>query len=282
MAITNYIPELWSAQLLSSLKKNLVAASSAVVNRNWEGEIKTKGDRVRITSIGRPTVKNYTKNTDIDTPQDLTDAQRVLIADQQKYENFQIDDIDAFQAAGNLMVEAMDEASYAFSETIDSFIIGHYTSVDAGNALGATQCTTADKVFQMLIALRSKLNVANVPRTGRYCFLPDFCVGLLLQDNRLVANPAMAAAGQNLQGGSIYNPVLGFNILESNSLPNTAGDDWLTLAGHPRAITFAEQFTKNVAYTPEKRFGDAIKMLYVYGAKVVYPSALATAEASIT
>lgn len=282
MAITNFIPELWSANLLSSLKKNLVAASPAVVNRNWEGEIKAKGDRVRITSIGRPTVKDYTKNTDMDAPEDLTDAQRVLICDQQKYEHFQIDDIDKFQAAGTLMTESMDEASYAFGDTIDSFVIGKYTDAAAGNKLGAYQCTTADKVFQMLIALRSKMNAANAPRSGRYCFLPDFCVGLLLQDNRMVANPAMQQAGQNLQAGSLYTPVLGFQILESNNLPNTAGDDWLTMAGHPIAITYAEQLTETEAYRPEKRFGDAIKMLYVYGGKVVYPSALATAEASIT
>ena len=282
MAITNFIPELWSANLLSSLKKNLVAASSAVVNRRWEGEIRSKGDRVRITSIGRPTVKTYLKNTDIDAPEDLTDAQRMLVADQQKYENFQIDDIDKFQAAGNLMVEAMDEGSYAFSDTIDQFIIGKYVDAAAGNKLGAYQCTTADKVIQMLIALRSKLNTANVPRTGRYCFLPDFCVGLLLQDQRMVANPAMAAAGQNLQGGGIYTSVFGFSILESNNLPNTAGDDWLALAGHPLATTYAEQLTENKAYEPEKRFGDALKVLYVYGAKVVYPDMLATAEASIT
>jgi hypothetical protein len=59
VAITNFIPELWSGNLLSSLKKNLVAASPMVVNRRWEGEIKAKGDRVRITSIGRPSVKTY-------------------------------------------------------------------------------------------------------------------------------------------------------------------------------------------------------------------------------
>lgn len=281
MAITTFIPELWSAQLLSSLKKNLVAASPAIVNRKWEGEIKAKGDRVRITSIARPTVKSYTRNTDIDAPENLTDAQRVLICDQQKYEHFQIDDVDKFQAAGGLMTEAMDEASYAFADTIDQFIIGKYTDADAGNALGATQCTTADKVYQMLLALRAKLNAANVPPNGRFCMLPDFCVGLLLQDNRIVANAAWSASGSAISNGSVGR-ILGFDIYESNNLPNTAGDDWLVLAGHPMAITFAEQITETEAYRPERRFGDAVKFLYVYGAKVVYPAALTTAEASIT
>ncbi len=281
MSITNFIPELWSANLLSSLKKNLVAASPLVVNRRWEGEIKEKGDRVRITSIGRPSVKTYTKNTDIDAPEELTDAQRVLVCDQQKYEHFQIDDVDKWQAAGSLMTEAMDEGSYAFADEIDQFIISHYTSVAASNALGSVQCTTADKVYQMLIALRAKLNASNTPRQNRYCFLPDFCIGLLLQDNRIIANPAWSESGGNIAGGSVGR-LLGFEILESNNLPNTAGDDYLALAGHSIAITFADQLTETEAYRPERRFGDAIKTLYVYGAKVVYPQALATAEASMT
>lgn len=282
MAITTFIPELWSAQLLSSLKKNLVAASPAVVNRDWEGEIKAKGDRVRITSVGRPTIKPYTRNINIDDPEELTDAQRVLICDQQKYDHFGIDDIDKAQAAGNLMVEAMNESAYAFADAIDSFIIGHYTDVDAANALGVTQCTTADKVIGMLIALRSKLNAANVPTAGRYCLLPDFCVGLLLASTTVAANAAATTLSTNAIENGAITRLFGFDIYESNNLPNTAGDDWLTLAGVPRAITYAERFTEFMAYRPEKRFGDAIKTLYVYGAKVVYPSALATAEASIT
>ena len=282
MAITHFIPELWSAQLLSSLKKNLVAASPAIVNRSWEGEIKAKGDRVRITSVGRPTIKNYTRNSNIDDPEELTDAQRVLICDQQKYDHFGIDDVDKFQAAGNLMSEAMDESAYAFADEIDSFVIGHYTDVAAGNALGATQCTTADKVIGMLIALRAKLNASNVPSAGRYCLMPDFCTSLLLASATINANAAATTLSKEAIENGAITRLFGFDIYESNNLPNTAGDDWLTLAGVARAITFAEEFTEFVAYKPEKRFGDAIKTLYVYGAKVVYPSALATAEASIT
>ena len=38
------------------------------------------------------------------------------------------------------------------------------------------------------------------------------------------------------------------------------------------AVYWARQVRKTVAYTPEKRFADAVKGLFVYGAKLVYPT----------
>ena len=46
MAITNFIPELWSANILLELQKNLVYGSA--VNRDYEGDIANYGDTVHI------------------------------------------------------------------------------------------------------------------------------------------------------------------------------------------------------------------------------------------
>jgi hypothetical protein len=48
------------------------------------------------------------------------------------------------------------------------------------------------------------------------------------------------------------------------------------------AWSFAQQVTEVIAYTPEKRFGDALKGLVVYGAKVVRPNCLAGLTANPT
>jgi hypothetical protein len=58
-----------------------------------------QGDSVRINQIGDVTVKDYTKNADMNAPEALTDAQLVLKIDQAKYFNFQIDNIDRRQAS---------------------------------------------------------------------------------------------------------------------------------------------------------------------------------------
>ena len=69
MSVQNFIPALWSARLIEFLRKNLVYVN--LCNRNWEGEIKAYGDTVKIGQIGIPTVKDYTKNQDIDDAEDV-------------------------------------------------------------------------------------------------------------------------------------------------------------------------------------------------------------------
>ena len=91
MAITTFIPQIWSARLLNALEKAHVAAQ--LVNTDYEGEIKQHGDTVKINSLGAITIKDYTKNTDMDAPETLTTEEAVLTISQAKYFNFQVDDI---------------------------------------------------------------------------------------------------------------------------------------------------------------------------------------------
>ena len=74
MAVQYFQPEIWSARLLSSLKKATVYGG--VCTREYEGDIRDSGDTVRITSISRPTIGTYTKGSTTVTPEQLTDAQR--------------------------------------------------------------------------------------------------------------------------------------------------------------------------------------------------------------
>ena len=282
MAITNFIPEVWSAQLLSSLKKSLVYAGPSVVNRDYEGEIRDSGDTVRITSISRPTIGTYAKNSTTITPENLTDAQRSLLIDQAKYFAFEVDDIDMRQArdGGRLMAEAAQEAAYGLADVADQYVASLYTGVDAGNALGTVSVTTADIAVTQLVALKVKLDNASVPQAGRFVVVPPWYHGLLLRDDRFVRVDA-SGTSEALRNGQVGR-AFGFDVLLSNNAPNVTGDDWLVLAGYPGAISFAEQIVKTEAYRPENAFSDALKGLHVYGSKLVRPTGIATLVASIT
>ena len=74
MAITNFITELWSANILLELQKNLVYGSA--VNRDYEGDIANYGDTVHITGIAHISSGDYTAHTDItiEPPQTRTPA----------------------------------------------------------------------------------------------------------------------------------------------------------------------------------------------------------------
>ena len=281
-AITNFIPEVWAAQLLSSLKKALIYAGPGVVNRDYEGEITGGGDTVRITSISRPTVATYTKDSTTITPETLTDAQRALLIDQSKYFAFEVDDIDMRQArdGGALMDEAASEAAYALADVADQYVASVYTGADAANQLGTVSVTSADLAYTQLRKLKVKLDEANVVQAGRYVIVPPWYHGLLLENDKFVRVDA-SGTSEGLRNGAVGR-TLGFDVLVSNNAPLVTGDDYAVMAGYPGAISFAEQIAKVEAYRPESAFSDALKGLHLYGAKLVRPSGIATLVASIT
>ena len=70
------------------------------------------------------------------------------------------------------------------------------------------------------------------------------------------------------------------NTTASGTVSGTvsAGANKLVIAGSQIAYSFAQQILKTVAYSPEKRFADALKGLHVYGGKVVRSEALVIAS----
>ena len=282
MAINNFIPEVWSARLLSSLKKSLVFAGPGVANRDYEGDIRQSGDTVRITSISRPTIGDYVKNSTTITPETLTDAQRSLLISQSKYFAFEVDDIDMRQAAngGALMNEAASEAAYGLADVADQYVAGLYTEVQAANAISTTAITDPAKAVKGLLDLKTKLDVADVPTQGRYVVVPPWYLNLLLQSD-LFARVDASGTSEGLRNGTVGR-AWGFDVMMSNNCVLITGDDYAVLAGVPGAISFAEQIVKVEAYRPESAFSDALKGLHLYGAKVVRPDALAVLTASVT
>lgn len=283
MAITRFRPEIWSARLLVAWRKALVYGGPMVINRDWEGEIAQAGDTVRITSISDPTIATYTANSTVITPEELTDAQRTLVVDQSKYFAFKVDDVDARQAKGNVMPEAMSRAAYKLGDVADQYVAGLYTGVASANNLGTisvTAGTPTDAYDLVLIPLKVALDDADVPSANRYCIVPPWFEGRLLLDDRFVRYDASNSSAA-LREGQIGRAA-GFEILMSNNTPNPTGDDNVVQAGVPEAITFAEQINKTEAYRPENSFSDAVKGLSLYGAKLIRPDGIAVATASQT
>lgn len=280
MALENFIPEIWSANLLSNLNKELVYGDSSLTNTDYEGEIKQAGDTVNINSIGRITIGNYTKNTNIGDPETLTDSQKKLVIDQQKFFNFQVDDVDKAQQTPKVMAEAMKEAAYGLADVKDQFIAGLHTGAAAANLIGndttPVVLDTPTKVYDYLVDLGVLLDEANIPSEGREAVLPSWAHGLLLKDDRFIKG----AQGEGVLRKGQVGEAAGIGIRKSNNVPNVAGAKYKIQISHRMARSFAAQIVSTEAYRPEKRFGDAVKGLSVYGAKLVRPEALAVITAN--
>lgn len=282
MAVDNFIPEIWSSGLLTTLERSLVFGSDIVTNRDYEGQITQSGDTVRITTVGDPTIATYTKGSTTIVPEQLTTAQQSLLIDQSKYFAFEVDDIDVAQTAnsGGLMDEATKRAAFGLRNTADLYIAGFYTQVASANQIGTVSVTSAALAYTQLRKLSVALDEADVPEDGRWVVVPPWYHGLLLEDDRFV-KVGDAGTDEALRNGRVGR-ALGFTILKSNNVVNTTGDDWAVMAGVKGAITYAEQIVKTEAYRPEDSFSDAVKGLHLYGSKVVRPTALASVIASET
>lgn len=287
MAVTTFIPELWSARLLYALEKSHVATN--LVNRNYEGVIANQGDTVHINSIGAITVKDYTKNTDIAAPDALTTTDQTLVIDQCKYFNFQVDDVDKVQAAGDLIDTAMGRAAYALTDTSDAFLLKTIAAgAAAGNAVGAASAPVAltkDNVYENIVKLRTKLDKANVPNTGRTLVVPPEVYALLLLDDRFAKSTA--TSGQDALLNGQVGRVAGFTVFMSNNVKTGTGTDtgktpyFEITAQVETATTYAEQIIKTEGYRMESRFADGVKGLHVYGAKVTDGNQIAKIIASV-
>ena len=352
MSITKFQPEVWAAQLLSVLAKSLVYAGAPCVNRDYEGEISAYGDTVHVTSIGDPTIVDYTKDVDLPSLEALTDAEQLLLVNQSKAFNFAIDDIDLRQSrsGGALMTEASMRAAFGLADKADQYVGGLMAGA-AGNTLGVVDATTPTNVYdKLVVGARTKLSQANVAAQGRFLVVDPATVGQLLLDSRFIKVNESGTADALRNG--IVGRAGGFDIFESNnafqsnrtaitattvtgakgltgavgtfnqgdvgltvtgtgigaankiasvnadgSVAQTtvnqtasatvadialSGGGQLAIAGSRIATSYAEQINKVVAFTPEKRFGDALKGLHLYGGKVFRPTALVVASVKVS
>lgn len=280
MSVATFIPELWAARLMYALDKSHVAAN--LVNRDYEGQIRQQGDTVHINSIGAVTVNDYTRNTDISDPEVLATTDQTLEINQSKYFNFQIDDVDAAQAAGDMMDTAMGRAAYALNDTSDAFLLGVIAAgAGSGNIIGSStaETLTSNNVYEKIVALRTMLDKQNVPNTGRYIVVPPEVYALLLMDDRFVKASDGGTANATLLNGEV-GKVAGFTVYMSNNVPYST-DTWSIPASVPYSTTFAEQVVSTEAYRMEKRFADAVKGLHVYGAKVTDGNAVAVLKCKV-
>lgn len=277
MSIKNFIPTIWSTKILQHMRDNLVYGG--LVNRDYEGEITRRGSSVEVSMPGEVTIKDMPSRTygdtkairEIDAPEGMEVQKVTLLIDQEKYFNFGVDDVDKVQMNLDLMNSYTESASYGFQSTIEKYVAG-IMAKEAKLVLGSDEqpvALTSENIYKQLIKMKVGLDKANVPPVGRFVVLPPEAEGLLLEDNKFVY-VGTSSSEDSLKNGKVFR-ACGFDIAISNNVPVNEGNKYKIIASYKGSTTFAQQLLETKAYSPEKGFGDALKGLVVFGAKVVRP-----------
>lgn len=264
----------YASALMEPLKQTWAFAQEGVTNSDYIGEIKDKGDTVKIGTVSRPTIKPYDESQDMVTD-DLGFTDLSINIDQGDYFNFRVPLVSDHQAAVPVKDPAIREAAEGMAGTVDTYVAGLMKAGAASsNNLGTLTVDPEKKhAYQTLVKLRAKLNAAGVPKDGRFVMVGDEFESALLYDDRLDKTDNAS----NLLNGEIGR-LLGFRIIQAPTVPKVAGRE-MVIAGHPIATTFGYQITQ-VAEVSElpKRWANVVTGLQIYGGKVIRPKALAVAD----
>lgn len=270
MAITNFIPEVWSAAILEALRAKLVFPS--LCNRDYEGDIREAGDTVHITGYDDVTVHKYVRGQAI-TVDDVNDKEAaVLEINQSDYFAFKVNDLDKAQAKADMTGKFTNSAAYNMMKNVEAYISNLMDTAVDTPAKTVSVGTPADAYLAVVEAGR-KLDVQNVPDEGRWLVVsPDF-YALLLQDSRFIEG---TEAGHNTLLNGVVGQVRGFTVVKSNNVPRKSAspDTQSILAGTNAAVTFAQQVSQVEAMRMQTDFADMVRGLDLYGAKVIRPECL--------
>lgn len=300
-----FIPEIWSGKLIEKFYAATVL--SAISNTDYEGEIKSAGDKVKIRTKPTITIRDY--RADGDLAVDRPEGSFVeLNIDQGKYFNLILDDVMEIQSDLNVMSMWADDASEQFKITVDTAVLkgilnGATATVNRGATAGAitaginlgvtssgplalTAAPAASKVdiLDLILRMGQVLDEQNIPETGRWLVLPTWAATLIKKSE--LRQAYLSGDGVSMLRNGRLGMVDRFTIYSSNLLPSgvaggLAAGEYVIYAGHAHGLTFASQFTKLETIRSERTFGNLLRGLQVYGYKVVDGKALTQAIVTV-
>lgn len=299
-----FIPEIWSGKLIEKFYASTVLA--AISNTDYEGEIKNKGDKVKIRTKPTITIKDYTANGELTVERPSAPTVELVI-DQGKYFNLILDDVMDVQSDINMMNMWSDDAAQQFKLVIDRQVllamIGKAAAANRGIAAGAisgninlgvtgtpvnvvsrnpTAIAGKTEVVDLLINLGLVLDEQNIPEQGRWVVIPAW-MGAQIKQSEL-RDASLTGDGTSILRNGRLGMVDRFTIYVSNLLPTIAtapgllaAGEWAVFAGTSHALTFASQINKVETMRSEHTFGQLLRGLQVYGFAVLDGTALAQA-----
>ena len=293
-----FLPSIYSKKVLNFFRKASVV--EAITNTDYAGEISAYGDSVKIIKEPVISVYDYTRGSDT-TQTKLTDQELTLVVDSAKAFKFIVDDIETNMSHVNFKEVASSSAAYALRDSYDAAVIdtmfSGVSSSSPDHVLGADNATdlaagTFDGTGNLDIGFGSSehdpidvmarmarlLDEQNVPEEGRWFVAsPDFYEQLGQASSKLLSVDFNAGQGSIRNGLVSSGKLRGFDMYKSNNIASTSNAAGKCLAGHISSTATAQTIISTEVLRDPSSFGDIVRGLHVYGAKVLRGEALVSA-----
>ena len=293
-----FLPSVYSKKVMNFFRKASVI--EAITNTDYAGEISSFGDSVKIIKEPVITVSDYTRNTDT-TQQMLTDQEISLVVDSAKAFKFIVDDIESNMSHVNFKEMASSSAAYALKDSYDAAVLATMfagcSASSPNHILGADNATdlaagTFDGTGNLDIGFGSSehdpldlmgrmarlLDEQNVPEEGRWFVAsPDFYEILGQSSSKLLSVDYNGGQGSIRNGLVSSGKLRGFDMYKSNNIAATSNAAGKCMAGHMSSTATANTILSTEVLRDPTSFGDIVRGLHVYGAKVLRDEALVSA-----
>lgn len=273
--ITNFQQTIWSKSILRSLDK--ITSLRKHCNFQYEKD-SANAKEVKILSVNRPTIGTYVPGTAI-TRESATDISQLLRIDQYRYFNFEVEDIVKAQSVPDLMEALTDEAAKGLALEGDLYVAKIIKEgVENGVVVDEVKQTKENIAASEEITLTTANAMASVEDGFATLYANDCKVSDTFYLE--VAPKVFTTYRQQLTELSTNNPEIlkkgavgkinnAFVCIE-NCLPKSE-TAYYNILRTEKAVAFVEQIDKVEKYRPDDAFTDALKGLYVFGAKVIRP-----------
>jgi hypothetical protein len=291
-----FLPSIYSKKVLNFFRKSSVV--EAITNTDYAGEISAYGDSVKIIKEPTITVYDYTRGSDT-TSTKLTDQEITLVVDSAKAFKFIVDDIETNMSHVNFKEVASSSAAYSLKDSYDAAVLStmfsgvsasgpdHVIGADAAAGTGGVAETTASvdlgvasevDPLDLMARMARLLDDQSVPEENRWFVAsPDFYEELSQSASKLLSVDYNAGQGSIRNGLVSSGKLRGFDMYKSNNVPSVSTATGQCLGGHMSSTATANTILSTEVIRDPSSFGDIVRGLHVYGAKVLRDDAMVKA-----
>ena len=278
----NFIPELWSDEVIGAYKSNLVVAN-LVTKLSHKGK---KGDTIHIPVPARGSASAKAANTQVVLSAATNTVVNISIDQHYEYSKL-IEDIAEVQSLASMRKFYTDDAGYALATQVDTKLFGMAEGLQGGTvggtgaaswetavigSIGTTAYTgnssnAADITDAGIRKMILTLDNADVPMDNRSLVMPPIAANDLLGINRFTEQQFIGS-GDAIKTGKI-GQIYGVDVFITSNAPAASGNSGADRVGmllHKDALVLAEQLgVRSQTQYKQEYLGDLFTSDTIYG-----------------